>query len=96
MSKRTNKKYTLEFKQSSAKLAVTADQPIHQTAVNLGVSPATLYGWVKTYHPDSKHSNTDASNIESELKQLKKDFARVKQERDILKKAVAYFASDAV
>jgi transposase-like protein len=75
---------------------VTSDQTIHQTAQDLGVNPGTLYGWVKMYQPNSKYCNTESvsNNPDAELKQLKKELARVKQERDILKKAVAYFASD--
>ncbi len=52
MGKKTSKSYyTLEFKQSSAKLAVESDQPIAQTAKDLGIKETTLYGWVAKYTP---------------------------------------------
>jgi transposase len=96
MTKKANKSYTLEFKQSSAKLAVESDQPIAQTAKNLGVNETTLYGWVTKYAPKPKQKTIVKSEAEQELQQLRKENARLKQERDILKKAMAYFAAEAV
>ena len=97
MSTRKVSHYTLEFKQSSAKLAATSEQSISQTAKDLGINVTTLHGWVKKYHPSLKRpDNLSVNDAEAELKQLKKELARVKQERDILKKAMAYFASEAV
>jgi transposase-like protein len=96
MSKRKVKNYTLEFKQSSAKLASTSDQPISQTARDLGVHITTLHGWVRKYHPRaiSPTELPTATDLTTEVKQLRKEVARLKQERDILKKAAAYFASE--
>jgi transposase len=39
--------YDLEFKQSSAKLALESEQSISETARNLGINPNTLHGWIK-------------------------------------------------
>jgi transposase len=96
MSHKTNKKkvYTLEFKKSSAKLAVESDQPIAKTAKNLGVNETTLYGWVAKYESMPKKQIKPISNDKIELQRLRKENARLKQERDILKKAAAYFASE--
>jgi transposase-like protein len=49
-----NKRYTPEFRQSSAQLAVDENQPISKTADELGVHEKTLHGWVKKYHPNHK------------------------------------------
>jgi len=96
MSKRRVNSYTLEFKKSSANLAVESDQPISQTAKELGIHVTTLHGWVNKYHPSNKHSITTVSeDAQIELKRLRKELIKVKQERDILKKAAAYFASEA-
>lgn len=96
MSKRKTKQYTLEFKKSSAKLASTADQPVSQTAKNLGVNVNTLHGWVSKFYIHTATNKNHASNddVQAELKRLRKENARLKQERDILKKASAYFASE--
>ena len=96
MSKRKLASYTEEFRQSSAKLAYESDQPVSTTAENLGVHETTLYGWIAKYYPNrSKRQKIDqAIDPYEELKQLKKDLKRVTIERDILKKAAAYFAGE--
>ena len=92
--KRTVKTYTEEFKRSSAKLAVDSDQPVSATARNLGMHESTLHGWVKSYYSDDPSSNHITTDSLVEIKRLKKENARLKMERDILKKAAAYFAND--
>lgn len=94
MPKHKVKSYSLEFKQSSAKLAATSDQPISQTAKDLGINVNTLHGWVKKFHPKTSAHQSPESDISAELKQLRKENARLRLERDILKKAAAYFASE--
>lgn len=100
MAKRTIRKYTDEFKKSSAQLAVESGKPISDTAKNLGVSSSTLNGWVKNYATDIQTNNclpsdrTQTGTQTEEIKKLKKELDRVKQERDILKKAAAYFAGE--
>ena len=95
MGKRKATNYTLEFKQSSAKLANESDQSISQTAKNLGINATTLHGWVNKYYPKiTTTKNISSIDLLQENKQLKKENARLKQERDILKKASAYFASE--
>ena len=95
MSSSPNNSYADEFKQSSAKLAVESKQSISKTANSLGVKLTTLYGWMKKYYPNyNSQTKTQASDSETEIKRLKKELSQVKQERDILKKAAAYFASE--
>lgn len=90
------KRYTEEFKCSSAKLAADSDQPICKTAKDLGVNVNTLHGWVNKYCPDTikQQKASGTSDTAEELKQLRKENARLRQERDILKKAAAYFAGE--
>lgn len=90
--KRTN--HSLEFKQSSAKLAVESEQPIAQTAEELGLKPSTLYSWVSSYGKKPLKASGPKNDIEVENARLRKENARLKQERDILKKATAYFANE--
>lgn len=95
MSKRKTKHYPLEFKESSAKLAADSNQSISETARDLGIHVTTLHGWVNKYHPDSKHNGAAPLDpLQAEVKLLKKALTKVTQERDILKKAAAYFASE--
>lgn len=96
MAKRKVTNYPEEFKKSSAKLTVDSKQPLNVTAEELGVNPSTLHGWVQKYYPESASLHNNKANNNSaldELKQLRKENNRLKQERDILKKA-AYFASE--
>lgn len=92
MNKRTVKTYSPEFKQSSAKLAAESGQPIAQIARELDVHVTTLHGWINKYVHTANPSND--SNPHEELKRLRKENSRLREERDILKKATAYFAKE--
>ena len=81
--KRQTAIYPLEFKQTSAKLAAESEQSI---AKDLGVNETTLYGWVAKYCPNRNKNKTSCNGVSEELKQLKRENIRLKQERDILKK----------
>ena len=65
--------------------------PVAEVSQRLGVSPHSLYAWKKLF---AKVASGDA-NKDAEIRQLKRELARVTEERDILKKATAYFARDA-
>ena len=93
MSKPAMKGYPAEFKQRAVKLAVESDQPIAQTARDLGVNETTLHTWIGKYHRvERQEQQTQGEHIYEEVKRLRKENARLKEERDILKKAAAYFA----
>ena len=94
MSKRNKPVYTLDFKQSSVKLAIESDQPISKTAEELGINESTLYNWVSKFKPVESKKSKSGSETEDELKALRRENSRLKQERDILKKAAAYFATE--
>ena len=93
MDRRRTKIYTVEFKESSAHLAMTSDQSVAQVARDLGVNENTLQGWIRKYGKKGS-SSTKAIDLQAENQQLKKENTRLKQERDILKKAAAYFANE--
>ena len=88
--------YSLEFKESSVKLAISTQQPINQTARELGINANTLYGWISKYSRPVGLVTRTSDHIYDEVKRLKKDLARITQERDILKKAAAYFARESL
>jgi len=96
MNKEKPKEYTYDFKISSVKLAVESEQSISASARNLGINVNTLYTWIKKYHVPKSPLQIVANPMQEELKRLKKENAQLKMERDILKKAAAYFAQDAV
>ncbi|MFT6332724.1 MAG: transposase [Lentimonas sp.] len=97
MSNKTKKNYPLEFKVSSVKLALDANQSSAQTARDLGVNINILHNWISKYSNSNKNNQknmTGNANSFEEIKSLKKELAMVKQERDLLKKAAAKFAKE--
>jgi transposase len=96
MSQEKAKTYTAEFRESAVKLANESDKPIAQTARELGVNENTLHTWINKYSrpmAQDKTVRTD-DHLYEELKRLKKENARLLEERDLLKKAAAYFAKE--
>ena len=94
--KQKAKQYSAEFKESSVKLAISSSQPTTQTARDLGVNPNTLHTWINKYSQPKELNKTVRTDehLYEELKRLKKENARLIEERDLLKKAAAYFAKE--
>ena len=91
-----NNKYSLEFKESSAKLAYESELSVAQTARNLGISDSTLHGWIHQFHNKKEEVALSKEQQKLQIKRLEKELKQVKIERDILKKAAAYFAQVAL
>jgi transposase-like protein len=90
-------RYTLEFKLEAVRL-VNAGQETSVTARILGIPKQTLSNWVRLAAKDElKGAGDRPVNAEQmELARLRAELARVKMERDILKKATAYFAKESL
>jgi len=86
--------YSSEFKESAIKLATESKHPIAQTARELGINTNTLYSWIDKYSKPKEQTMRTDEHIYDEVRRLKKELARVTQERDLLKKATAYFAKE--
>lgn len=82
-----------EFKRDAVEQIVVRGYPVREVSERLGVSTHSLYKWMKLYSPSSKTAS--AVDHEAENRRLKRELARVTEERDILKKAAAYFAKNA-
>jgi len=98
-SKHSGTRYPEEFKKSSAKLAIETDQAISKTAKDLDIDPSTLRSWINKYYPNHQTktpADVTQENLLEENKKLRKQLARMTQERDILKKATAYFAKESL
>ena len=96
MKREKTKAYTAEFRASAVKLANESSKPVAQTARDLGVNENTLHTWINKYSrplDQDKAVRTD-DHLYEELKRLKKENARLTEERDLLKKAAAYFAKE--
>jgi transposase len=88
----SNKRYPDEFKIEAVKQVVDRGHSVADVASRLGVTTHSLYNWIKRFGPDSAEHQAKADE-QAEIKRLKKELKRVTEERDILKKAAVYFAS---
>ena len=90
--------YTAEFKESAVKLAVESDQSVTKIAEDLGVNKNTLHTWISKYHKPVAvgAAAAGAEPMHDELKRLRKENKRLREEREILKKAAAYFARESL
>lgn len=87
-------RYTDEFKIEAVKQVTENGYSITDTAQRLGVHPTSLSSWIKIFEsPQAKEKHNIEHSKNSEIKRLQKELKRVTEERDILKKAAAYFAS---
>jgi len=87
----SNKKYTKQFKLDSVHLAISSEQSTASIAKELGVNLNSLYNWIARYRSELLTSEVELTP-EQELKQLRKEVAELRQEKEILKKAATYFA----
>ncbi len=93
-------RYTKEFREEAIKLVTEERLSLPEAARRLSLAPSTLSYWVKA-HKGGKlgvigKSFRPLTEIEMELARTKKELAEVKMERDILKKAAAYFAKESL
>jgi len=90
------RRYRREFKLDALKL-VAEGRPVAEIARGLGIHVNTLHGWRAQLASDPEAAfpgQGNRSEKDDEIRRLKRDLKRVTQERDILKKAAAYFAND--
>lgn len=87
----TNNKFSDDFKRDAVAQITERGYPVKEVSERLGVSQHSLYAWKKKF---AKASSSEAEK-DAEIRRLKRGLARVAEERDILKKATAYFARDA-
>lgn len=84
-------RYTEEFKIEAVKQVTERHYPVAEVAARLGVSGHSVYAWIKRYSIPPEQRQQEA-NQSAEIQRLKAELRRVTDERDILKKAAAYFA----
>jgi len=94
MAKRTRRIFTETFKAEAILLAKDGDGNLAALARNLDVHVTTLRGWMRGGQQSKGDSETLSPSEKLELVQLRKDCAVLKMEREILKKAAAFFAKE--
>ena len=92
--KKKQKRYTKEFKLEAVKLVTEKGMRASDVAKDLGISQPTLGSWIKDYQRGGHGAfpgKGNLSNQEEKIRQLEQQVKRLSMEREILKKAMAYF-----
>jgi transposase len=98
MARKKAKAYPESFRKEAVRLADMPDRTAVDVAKELGIHVGQIYNWRTQFSKLSKgqfkiHEGVDHSRDESaELRKLKRENAKLREERDFLKKATAYFA----
>lgn len=98
MTEKLNRRsFDREFKISAVKLVLDSEKSVKSIAAELGISDNTLFNWKKKYLQDARNSFPGKGHMNPEQEELRrkdKEIARLKMERDILKKAITYFTKE--
>ena len=86
-------RYTREFRQEAVRLVVEEKIACRKAALQLSLAPSTLAYWVKAYKSGKLG---EIGKGQKPLTEVEMELAEVKMERDILKKAAAYFARESL
>jgi transposase len=93
------RKFSREFKLEAVRLVKDRGVAVAQAARDLDLHENVLRKWVREFAADRQHAFPGHGQMkpeQQEIDRLRKEVAKLKAERDILKKAAAYFARDAI
>ena len=93
MEKKKRRNYTKEFKEEAVRLITEEGYSYAEAGRNLGVNPNLLSRWKREFEGVEIDPGSAAA-LQAELKRLRKENKRLKLEREILKKAAAFFAKE--
>lgn len=94
---RSRRKHSPEFKREAVRMTLEPGRTVAEVADNLGIARSLLQRWKSKMQADGAGAFTGESRSKAsdeEVARLRKQLARAEQERDILKKALAYFAKE--
>jgi len=89
--RKARRRFSLEFKREAVKLFRDSDKGISKVARELGITPVMLRTWVDLVEAEEK-TGLSTEDLD-ELKRLRKENARLKEENEILERATAFFAA---
>ncbi len=93
MNQRARRDFTDDFKLEAVRLTRTSGRTIRQVADDLGIGLSTLTRWKRKHH-DAELLAHPHDDVEKELARLRRENELLRQERDLLKKATAFFARE--
>lgn len=97
MNKKGTPKYTDEFKFDAVKLVVEEGLSQAEVARRLGITPNSMSDWVRSYKKDNIHAFPGKGRQtpeQEEIRRLNKEIRELRMEREILKKATAFFVRE--
>ena len=94
MAGRKPQRYSPEFKRDAVALVVSSGRPIKEVARELGISDTTLGNWVRADPTGSKSEKGAAHDVDEETKRLRRRVAELEKEREILKRAMAFWVKE--
>ncbi len=96
MNTKTRRSYTEAFKEEAVRLVQESGHPVVQVARDLGIADHLLYRWRAEQQQAERdgHTRQSARAEQVELARLRRENAVLKQERDFLKRAAAFFAKE--
>lgn len=86
--------FSREVKLEAVRMVLSGQRPAAQIAKELGISAHLLYEWKKVLQVDLMAASSPSPDLEKELKRLQRENAELREERDFLKKATAFFAKN--
>ena len=92
--KRKRKRFDKEFKISAVKMVLEGSQSLSSVARDLGIADNTLQNWKKKYLQENNKTTEEPVVDMAEYKRLVRENRKLREQRDILKKAVAYFSQE--
>jgi transposase len=94
---RKRAKHSAEYKQEAIRRIIDGKEAVATVAGELGLARETLYRWMREYHQEPSEAfrgNGKLTSQDEEIRRLRQENARLKEEREILKKAATFFAKE--
>jgi transposase len=91
---RTRRQFTPEFKHDAVELVRTSGRPIAEIARELGIYDSTLGNWVRQDRIDRGEQQGLTSDEQARLRDLERENAQLRMERDLLKRTVAFWVKE--
>ena len=93
-AKRPRRKFSDEFKRDAVEIVHSSDKSIAQVARELGIYDSTLGNWVKQDEIDRGVRDGVSTSDREEVTELRRENARLRMERELLKRAVAFWVRE--